>query len=77
MRELEERARRAGEGGGKSRGKRRGAAAQDPNVAQLERELAEKLGAKVAIQHNPKGRGRLVIDYFSLDELDGILERIR
>ena len=49
----------------------------DPNVAGLERELAEKLGAKVAIQHGEKGRGKLVIEYFSLDELEGILERIR
>ena len=77
VRELEEHARRAGEGSGKPRGKRGGRPAQDPNVAQLERELAEKLGAKVAIQHGGKGRGRLVIEYFSLDELDGILERIR
>jgi ParB family chromosome partitioning protein len=76
VRELEEQARRAGEGPGKARGKRGGPTAQDPNVAQLERELAEKLGAKVAIRHGSKGRGRLVIEYFSLDELDGILERI-
>ena len=79
VRELEERARHAGEdqGKGKGRGRRKGAgAAKDPNVAQLERELAEKLGAKVAIVHGNKGRGRLVIEYFSLDELDGILERI-
>ena len=77
VRELEDRARRAGEDQGKSaRSRRKGGAAKDPNVAQLERELAEKLGAKVAIVHGNKGRGRLVIEYFSLDELDGILERI-
>jgi ParB family chromosome partitioning protein len=78
VRELEEHARRAASGAGaKARGGRKARAAADPNVAQLERELAEKLGAKVAIQHGNKGRGRLVIEYFSLDELDGILERIR
>ena len=49
----------------------------DPNIAQLESDLTEKLGAKVAIQHGDKGRGKLVIEYFSVDELEGILERIR
>jgi ParB family chromosome partitioning protein len=49
----------------------------DPNVAKLEQELSEKLGAPVAIQQGRGGRGKLVIQYFSLDELDGILERIR
>ncbi len=52
-------------------------AAGDPNVNRLEQELAEKLGAKVAIQHSAAGRGRLVVSYNSLDELDGILAHIR
>jgi len=52
-------------------------AARDPNVARLERELADKLGAQVAIQHGSGGRGKLVVSYNSLDELDGILEHIR
>ena len=62
------------------KGKARGNAAsarRDPNIETLERELAEKLAAKVRIQHGRGGRGRLVIAYHSLDELDGILERIR
>jgi ParB family transcriptional regulator, chromosome partitioning protein len=50
---------------------------RDANVETLERELAEKLAAKVSIQHGRGGRGKLVITYHSLDELDGILERIR
>ena len=54
-----------------------GAAPRDPNVERLEQELAEKLGARVAIQHSPRGRGKLVVSYNSLDELDGILEHIR
>lgn len=49
----------------------------DPNIAKLEGELAEKLGAKVRFQHSSKGKGKLVISYNSLDELDGILEHIR
>ncbi len=52
------------------------APAQDPNVTRLEGELTEKLGAKVAIQHGAGGRGKLVINYHSLDELDGILAHI-
>ncbi|MDF1764034.1 MAG: chromosome partitioning protein ParB, partial [Oleibacter sp.] len=32
---------------------------------------------KVAIQHNAKGKGKLVINYTNLDELDGILEHFQ
>ena len=49
----------------------------DPNITRLEQDLTDKLGAKVHLQHGPKGRGKLVINYNSLDELDGILARIR
>jgi ParB family transcriptional regulator, chromosome partitioning protein len=51
--------------------------AHDPDVQRLERDLAEKLGARVAIRHSGSGKGRLVIDYNSLDELDGILAHIQ
>ena len=50
---------------------------RDPNVHRLEQELADKLGARVAIQHSTGGKGRLVVSYNSLDELDGILAHIR
>jgi ParB family chromosome partitioning protein len=49
----------------------------DPNITRLERDLADKLGAKVQLQHGTKGRGKLVIAYNSLDELDGILAHIQ
>ena len=49
----------------------------DADIAALERELSEKLGAKVAVQHGRGGRGKLVISYHGLDTLDGILERLR
>jgi ParB family chromosome partitioning protein len=49
----------------------------DPNIRRLQEDLAERLGARVAIQHGSKGTGRLVINYNSLDELDGILAHIR
>jgi ParB family chromosome partitioning protein len=50
---------------------------QDPNIKALESELASKLGAKVQIQHGRKGKGKLVLAYNSLDELDGILAHIK
>ena len=50
---------------------------RDPNVARLEQDLAEKLGARVAIQQGSGGKGRLVVSYNSLDELDGILAHIQ
>ncbi|TLZ32125.1 MAG: ParB/RepB/Spo0J family partition protein [Gammaproteobacteria bacterium] len=53
------------------------ASGRDPNVERLEQELAEKLGARVAIQQGSGGKGKLVVSYNSLDELDGILAHIR
>ena len=52
-------------------------AAADPDIRRLELELAEKLGAKVLFQHSASGKGKLVVAYNSLDELEGILEHIR
>ena len=49
---------------------------KDPDVKQLEQQLADNLGAKVEINYNKKGKGKLVISYTNLDELDGILHRI-
>ena len=49
------------------------AMAADPNIQRLEDELAEKIGARVNIEHARGGHGRLVIRYNSLEELDGIL----
>jgi ParB family chromosome partitioning protein len=52
------------------------AAAPDPDIQRLELELADKLGAKVLFQHGSSGKGRLVVTYNSLDELEGILAHI-
>jgi ParB family chromosome partitioning protein len=49
----------------------------DPDTASLERRLSEQVGAPVAIQHGARGKGRVVIRYSSLDELDGILAHIK
>ena len=47
------------------------------DVQRLEQQLAEQLGAKVEIRYNKRGRGKMVIEYNNLDELDGILSQIR
>jgi ParB family chromosome partitioning protein len=49
----------------------------DADIKRLEESLAEKIGAPVQIQHTAKGKGKLVLTYNSLDELDGILAHIR
>ena len=49
----------------------------DADTQRLQADLAEKLGAKVEVQHAGKGKGKLVIHYNSLDELDGILDHIK
>jgi ParB family transcriptional regulator, chromosome partitioning protein len=49
----------------------------DPNVQRLQDELSEKLGAPVQIQQTGSGKGKLVVTYHSLDELDGILTHIK
>lgn len=46
-------------------------------VQKLEQSLSETLGARVNIQYNTKGQGKLVVEYNNLDELDGILEHIK
>lgn len=56
---------------------RKGKHAVDNDVRDLQQKLAEKLGAKVRIQHARGGKGQFTVYYNSLDELDGILQRIR
>lgn len=52
-------------------------ARRDRDVARLEEELADKLGARVSIQSGKGGAGRLTIEFADLAQLDGILNRIR
>ena len=60
-----------------SRRKARAATAgRDADLVRLQEELAEILGARVRIDAANKGAGRLVIEYSSLDQLDGILVRL-
>lgn len=49
----------------------------DPDTRRLQEDLSEKLGAKVIFQHGNNGKGKMLIHYNSIDELDGILDHIK
>lgn len=49
----------------------------DPNIRLLQDNLSERLGARVRLQHGTSGKGCVVIHYNTLDELDGILSRVK
>ena len=76
VRATEQLVRRLAGGGGKSsgRGDRR---ASDPDVRRLETELGDRFGAPVKISHDARGRGTLSFRYGSVEELEGILARLR
>ena len=48
----------------------------DPDTARLEQRLSDHLGARASIASGKGGKGRIVIRYSSLSELDGVLERL-
>jgi ParB family chromosome partitioning protein len=48
----------------------------DTDTLRLQEQLTEKTGAKVTINHQQNGKGKLIISYTSLEELDGIISRI-
>lgn len=49
----------------------------DPNIRSLQENLSERLGARVQLRHDTSGKGRMVIHYNNLDELDGIIARVK
>ncbi|WOG28098.1 ParB/RepB/Spo0J family partition protein [Endozoicomonas sp. 8E] len=61
----------------KEQGKNKTSKKIDPDIKRLEDDLSDRVGARVAITHNAKGKGKLVISYNSLDELDGVLAHIQ
>ncbi len=50
---------------------------EDPNIRKLVNDLSDRLGAQVKLNQGKGGKGKLVISYSSLDELDGILAHIK
>jgi ParB family chromosome partitioning protein len=77
VRQTEERARfvKPGAGAGTARTGARNAAALDPDVVALERQLGDTLGLKVQIAHNGQ-KGQVTVQYSSLDQLDMICQRL-
>ena len=63
--------------GPKGRMESKSAPKEDPNVRRLQDDLSDKLGARVNIQQAASGKGKLVIAYNSLDELEGILDHFQ
>ncbi len=55
----------------------RSPAADDPDIRRLQEELSGLLGVQVTIRHNRTGKGRLVIAYDDLEQLEGLLSRFR
>lgn len=49
----------------------------DRDLLRLQEELSDGLGANVAIRANGKGAGRVTIEFGSLDQLDGLIARLR
>jgi ParB family transcriptional regulator, chromosome partitioning protein len=74
VRETEEMVRRMLE---RTSGRKSARRAADPDIRALQQRLSEKLGAKVRITQGRGGKGQLTVYYQSLDELEGILQRIR
>ncbi len=60
-----------------SRPKPRVPRAVDRDVARLQEELAQKLGTSVQIKQKSKGRGTLIVEYGSLDQLDALIEKLK
>ena len=50
---------------------------EDRDMARLEEELADALGTQVKIKASAKGAGQIVLGFSSLDQLDGLLEKLR
>ena len=48
-----------------------------PHIIDIENKMASQLGTKVSIETRKNGqRGRVIIEFYSLDEFDGIMDRI-
>lgn len=50
---------------------------KDPDIDRLQQDLSERLAAKVSINHSNSGKGKIVIHYSSLDELEGVLTHVK
>ncbi len=56
---------------------RSGKKGSDPYIRDMEERMAEAVGTKVRVSGNPRGKGKIEIEYYSGDELDRLYEMIR
>ncbi|HTT11488.1 MAG TPA: ParB/RepB/Spo0J family partition protein [Burkholderiaceae bacterium] len=76
VREAEVLVARAQQGEGKQQ-KKAATTSRNRDRERLEEELSDMLGAAVTLRSDSKGRGKVVIAFSGLDQLDGILTRLR
>jgi ParB family chromosome partitioning protein len=77
VREVEDRVKKVSfDGSGKS-GRKKMAAQKDPEMVSLEEELRQAFGTKVTIENKRGNKGRLLIEYYSLEDFDRILAVVR
>jgi ParB family chromosome partitioning protein len=50
---------------------------KDPDIRRLEEDISSRIGSPVLIRHSKKGAGQLIIRYDSLDQLEGVLQRLQ
>jgi len=50
---------------------------KDPDIDRLQQDLSERLAAKVSINNSNSGKGKIVMNYSSLDELEGVLTHVK
>ena len=75
VREAEERVKMTG--AGKKAAKKSKVSLKDPEIATLEEELRHIFGTKVQIVNKRGNKGKLVVEYYSLNDFDRILEVVR
>lgn len=52
-------------------------AKQNDQYQKIERQLSSHFGTKVKVDHQKTGRGKITLEYYSLDELSGLLEKMK
>lgn len=50
---------------------------QNDQYQKIERQLSSHFGTKVKLDHQKTGKGKISIEYYSLEELNGLLEKMQ
>ena len=61
---------------GTAKPRRKASAQSGANVRSLEERLRRALGTRVTIAEGRKGRGKIIIDFFSHEEFERLLEKL-